>query len=105
MFTVYECVACVVLVFTMSTLLFALCVVLLTVEWKIESLVRKSGEIPDGFFSPSAMRNAIVGQRNFLYAWCLRSGANMGYRLPVLATSSDPLIRDSQAQSTRHSLR
>jgi len=111
MFTFYECVACVVLVFTLSTFLFGLCVLLLAIEWKIESLVRTLGQIqPDGsyFFSRSAVREvrqAVLGQWNALYERCLKWGASMVYRSPVLVASSDPIIRDSHAQSRRPSLR
>jgi hypothetical protein len=61
MYTISECVACVGLIFTLSTLLFGLCIVLLTIRWGIESLGRTSGEIQqDGshFFSRSAVRDA-----------------------------------------------
>jgi hypothetical protein len=111
MYTIRECVACVVLVFTLSTMLFGLGVVLLTIEWKFESLVRTSGDIqPDGsrFFSRSAVREArqaVVGQWNALYARCLKWGASMAYRSPILVASSDAMIQDSQVQSRRPSLR
>ena len=38
MYTICDFVACVVLIFTLSTMLFGLGVVLLTIEWGIESL-------------------------------------------------------------------
>jgi hypothetical protein len=92
-------------------MLFGLGVVLLTIEWKFESLVRTSGDIqPDGsrFFSRSAVREArqaVVGQWNALYARCLKWGASMAYRSPILVASSDAMIQDSQVQSRRPSLR
>jgi hypothetical protein len=93
-------------------MLFGLGVVLLTIEWKFESLVRTSGDIqPDGshFLSRSAVRDAwhkgVVGQWNALYARCLKWGASMAYRSPVLVTNSDPTIRDSRVESRRPYLR
>ena len=111
MYTIRECVACVVLVFTISTLLFGLCVLLLTIDWKIESLVRTLGQIqPDGsyFFSRSAVREArraVLGQWNALYERCLKGGASMVYRSPVLVASSNPVIRRSHLHSRRADLR
>jgi len=111
MYTIRECVACVVLVFTAGTLLFGLGVVLLAIEWKIESLWRASRETQaDGsyFFSRSAVREArqaVLGQWNALYERCLKWGASMVYRSPILVASSDPMIRESHVQSRRPSLR
>ena len=45
MYTISECVACVVLIFTLSTFLSAFCVVLLTIRWESESRRRASREI------------------------------------------------------------
>jgi len=112
MYAIRECAACVVLVFTLSTFLFGLCVLLLAIEWKIESLWHASRETQlDGshFFSPSAVhdawRKAVVGQWNALYARYLKRGASMAYRTRMLVAVPDPVIQDSRAQSRRTSLR
>lgn len=111
MYTICECVACVVVALTLSIFLCAFYVVLLTIRWGIERLWRTSGEIQqDGshFFSRSAVREArqaVVGQWNALYERCLNRGASMVYRSPILVASSYPLIRDSHVQSRRPSLR
>jgi hypothetical protein len=111
MYTIRECAACVVIVFTLSTILFGLCVVLLTVEWRIESRWRALRQTqPDSsrFFSRSAVRDArqaVVSQWDALYERCLTREANVVYRSPVLVASSDPMSRDSRARSRRTSLR
>lgn len=95
MYTICNFAACVVLIFTLSALLFGLCTVLLTIEWGIESLVRTKLNRTVRTFShdqPFVMR----GTSPLL--------ASMGYRSPVLVASSDPMIRDSHVQSRRASL-
>jgi len=112
MYTIRECAACVILMFTLSTLPFGLCILLLTIKWGIKRLRRTSGEIQQDAshtFSRSAVRDArhkgVVGQWNALYARCLKRGASMAYRSRILVASSDPMIRDSHVQSRRPSLR
>jgi hypothetical protein len=112
MYTIRECVACVVLVFTAGILLFVLCTVLLAVEWGIERLWHTSFEIPadaSHVFSRSVVgevwRKAVLAQWNALYAGWLKVGAGIAYRSPVLVASSDPLLRESHAQSPRYSSR
>ena len=102
MYTIRECVACVVLVFTAGILLFVLCTVLLAVEWGIERLWHTSFEIPadaSHVFSRSvvgdAWRKAVLAQWNALYAGWLKMGAGIAYRSPVLVASSNPLLRVS----------
>jgi hypothetical protein len=112
MFTVYEWVACVVVALTLSTFLCVFYVVLLTMRWGIERLWRRWGETqPDGlhFFSQLTVRDAghrfVVDRWNALCGWCIRAWPDTAYRSPLFVASSDPLIRESHAQSPRYSSR
>jgi len=92
MYTICDFAACVVLIFTLSTLLFGLCTVLLTIEWGIESLVRTK---------LNRMVRSFSYDQPFVMRGTSPLSESMGYRQRVLVASSDPMIRDSQVQSRR----
>jgi hypothetical protein len=95
MYAIYDCAGCVVLTFTLSTLLFGLCTVLLTIEWGIESLVRTKF---------SSMVRTFSQDHPFVIRGTSPFSASMDYRSPVLVATSDAMIRDSHVQSRRPSL-